>query len=89
MLKAVPPPLMFSHLFRRAATSDSFVPLILVAQDQSSPLLLPFYLLKMRHPRFLIFCSLPEKVATKKLSQILLCLKIKQKFIYIYVFSVL
>lgn len=33
MPKAVPPPLVFSHLSRHAATSDSFVPLLLVVQD--------------------------------------------------------
>lgn len=42
MPKTVPPRLMFSHLFRDAVTSDSFVPLISVVRDQSPPLLLYF-----------------------------------------------
>lgn len=42
MPKPVPPPLMCSHSFRHAATSDSFVPLISVVRDQSPPILLHF-----------------------------------------------
>jgi len=35
---------MFSHLFRHTATSDSFVPLILVVQDQ-----FPLFVLRFEH----------------------------------------